>query len=328
MIETMKKLIALLMSLALLCAGASGLAESGVDYADLSNWVYAEADEEPIGADVFFIAPTATTGDEENLYWADFADEKYLGKFVGAVEMQKNLYDHYERFFAPLYHEAFLTGYYSDDADAYLDAAYEDVRAAFQYYLDNFDAGRPIVLAGFSQGSDMCVRLLKEFFADEALNDRLVACYAIGWRVTDEELAEYPHLHCAEAETDTGVIVAFTGEADFITGSLILPEGMKTHSINPLNWATDGTMADKSFNKGACFLNTDGSVMSEVPELTGAYIDEARGSLKVTDVTPEEYPARLKDFEDGVYHCYDYQFFYRNIEQNVQDRIGRWMVRH
>ena len=62
--------------------------------------------------------------------------------------------------------------------------------------------------------------------------------------------------------------------------------------------------------------------MNEVPHLTGAYIDSERGALKVTDVTPEEYPAGVDLFEDGIYHLYDYQFFYRNIQKNVKARIA------
>ena len=59
----------------------------------------------------------------------------------------------------------------------------------------------------------------------------------------------------AEGETDTGVIVAFNSEAEEITDSLMIPEGTKTLAINPLNWKTDGTSADKSLNLGACFTN-------------------------------------------------------------------------
>lgn len=33
-------------------------------------------------------------------------------------------------------------------------------------------------------------------------------------------------------------------------------------------------------------------------------------------ITPQEYPPVLGIFEDGIYHLYDYQFFYRNIQSN------------
>ena len=102
---------------------------------------------------------------------------------------------------------------------------------------------------------------------------------------------------------------------------------MKTLAINPLNWKTDSTPADKSQNLGACFTDYSGEITSEIPELTGAYIDSERGALKVTDVTPQEYPAGLSIFEDGVYHLYDYQFFYRNLEENVGVRIQAFLGR-
>ena len=149
-----------------------------------------------------------------------------------------------------------------------------------------------------------------------------MACYAIGWRITEEELEEYPHLRFAAGERDTGVIVSFNSEAGNIDESLMIPAGTKTLAINPLNWKCDETMADKSFNEGACFTDYGGNIVSEIPNLTGAYIDSARGALKVTDVTPEEYPAGVELFEDGIYHLYDYQFFYRNLQKNVKVRIG------
>ena len=60
--------------------------------------------------------------------------------------------------------------------------------------------------------------------------------------------------------------------------------------------------------------------------MTGAYIDPERGSLKVTDVTPEEYPPQLSVFTDGVYHLYDYQFFYRNLQENVAVRVDSYLA--
>ena len=191
--------------------------------------------------------------------------------------------------------------------------------------MENENDGRPIVLAGFSQGADMCIRLLKDCFKDESTNELLVACYAIGWRITDEELEEYPHLKCATCENDTGVIISFNSEDESITDSLMIPSGTKTNAINPLNWKTDGTPADKSLNKGACFTSYSGEIKSEIVGLTGAYIDSTRGALKVTDVSAEDYPARLSIFEDGIYHLYDYQFFYRNLQENVAVRIAAYL---
>ena len=45
--------------------------------------------------------------------------------------------------------------------------AYKDVSDAFAYYLENENDGRPIILAGFSQGADMVYRLMEEYFHEE-----------------------------------------------------------------------------------------------------------------------------------------------------------------
>ena len=82
--------------------------------------------------------------------------------------------------------------------------------------------------------------------------------------------------------------------------------------------------ADKSLNLGACFTNYEGGIDSEIPQLTGAYINPDRGTLKVTDIDPADYPPSLDLFEDGVYHLYDYQFFYKNLQQNVSARTDAY----
>ena len=303
-------------------AAEAAAAEAAPDYSDAANWAYLETENTDKTADVFFICPSVSGGSDDACNMS-LSDTDTKESFVGAINMEKGIYDADSRFFAPYYRQIGLNVYDMPEADRepYLETAYADVRDAFLYYMDNYNEGRPIVLAGFSQGADMCLRLMKDLFDDEALTDQLVACYAIGWRITEEDVAEYPQLKMATGESDTGVIVSFNSEAEDITDSLVIPEGTKTFAINPLNWKTDSTPADKSQNLGACFTDYSGEITSEIPELTGAYIDETRGALKVPDVSPEDYPAGLSIFTDGVYHLYDYQFFYRNLQENVQTRI-------
>lgn len=259
-------------------------------------------------------------------------DEETKESFVGAINMEKGIYDQDgteedNRFFAPYYQQIGLNVYElpEEEREPYLEIAYRDVEAAFEYYLEHYNDGRPIILAGFSQGADMCIRLMKDRFDEKRLQDQLVACYAIGWRVTADEVDECPQLEMAQGEDDTGVIVSFNSESPETDGSLLIPEGTKTFAINPLNWKTDGTPADRSLNEGACFTDYSGEITSEIDQLTGAYIDEERGALKVPDVSEDDYPAGLSIFEDGVYHLYDYQFFYRNLQENVEDRLDAYL---
>ncbi len=304
-----------------LLSGCSREETKPTDYSKLENWTYLNVEDDQKLADVFFIAPTAYASSEGS-FNMPMTDIKARESFVGVTNMEMGIYNETCRFFAPFYQQASISVYSlsPSEREKYLKTAYEDVKTAFEYYMSNYNNGRPIVLAGFSQGADMCIRLLKDCFKNETTNALLVACYAIGWGVTEEELAQYPHLKCATGQFDTGVIVSFNTEEEGINDSLMIPSGTKTVSINPLNWKTDGTRADKSLNLGACFTNAAGDIESEVSEFTGAYIDTERGALKVTDVDKAQYPAS-DIFPSGVYHLYDWQFFYRNLQQNVNDRV-------
>lgn len=324
-----KRVMALLFALILVVTvtACDNTKESVSIYAQSENWAYLET-EETAPADVFFICPTVYGGGEDNFNMS-LEDETTKADFLGATNMEKGIYDEDARFFAPYYRQVGLVVYElpAEEREPYLELAYEDVKDAFTYYLENYNQGQPIILAGFSQGADMCIRLLKDCFAQEEVNNLLVACYAIGWSITEEELAEYPHLRFAAGEADTGVIISFNSEAETVTDSLMIPEGTHTLAINPLNWKTDGTPAGKEENLGACFTDYSGAIVTEIPQLTGACIDPVRGALKVPDVTAEEYPPVLSIFSDGVYHLYDYQFFYRNLQENVSVRLEAYLAK-
>ena len=295
------------------------------DYALVENWAY-YGDGEGLPADVFFICPTVFTGSEETLNMP-LDDQEARSSFLGATNMEKGIYDASACFYAPYYRQIGLNVYAlpEEEREPWLALAYEDVKAALTYYLENCNDGRPLVLAGFSQGADMCIRLMKDCFADEATRDLLVACYAIGWRITQEELTQYPHLRVASGEDDTGVIISFNSEAEGVQDSPMIPSGVRSLAINPLNWRTDATPASKEENPGACFTDYSGQIVTEIPHLTGAYLDPVRGSLRVPDVSPEDYPPVLPLFAEGVYHLYDYQFFYRSLQENVAVRLSAYL---
>lgn len=297
-----------------------------VDYADPGNWAYLEADQ-PKNADVFFLCPTVFQGSQEATNMP-LDDREAKESFQGAINMEKGIYVQNCRLFAPYYRQMAMAIYSlpREEWESHLDFAYQDVREAFLYYLDHYNQGQPIILAGFSQGADMCLRLMKDCFAQEELQDQLVACYAIGWSLTQEEVDAYPQLRLASSAGDTGGIITYNTEAESVTDSPIVPMGTKTLATNPLNWVTDSTPAGKEENLGACFTNYSGTIVTEIPQFTGAYLDPSRGTLKVTDVDPSTFPPGLSLFESGIYHVYDYQFFYRNLQANVALRLENYLA--
>ena len=295
-----------------------------IDYAKKENWAYFGIGEDK-DADLFLICPTVDTKDEFNM---SMSDEETKAKFLGALNMERGIYEDETRMFAPYYRQMALKVHSMElaESEPYYEIAYADVSAAFSYYLENENDGRPIVLAGFSQGADLCYRILAEYFGDEALQEQLVAVYGIGYPASEDLIRQYPQIRPAEAEDDIGTVISFDCEAPEVEESLITPKGAKNISINPLNWKTDGTPADKSENLGACFTNYDAEIEREVKGLCGCYIDGERGVLKVTDVDAADYPAIIPGLPEGAYHVYDYQFFFRNLQENVKTRIDSYLA--
>ena len=297
---------------------------AALDYSSEENWAYYSIGDDK-DVDLFLICPTVDMLDEENM---SMENEVMKGHFKGALNMERGIYEDSARMFAPYYRQMAMNGYKLEDKeekDRRLQFAYNDVSAAFAYYLANENDGRPIVLAGFSQGSDMVYRLMEEYFGTEEMQEKLVAAYAIGWACTEEMVEKYPQIVPAKSEDDIGVVISFDCEAPEVTETIVNPAGQKAYSINPLNWKTDATPADKSLNIGACFPSSKGEIKSEIEGLCGCYIDEERGALKVTDVMPAAYPPVIDIFPDGAYHIYDYQFFFRNLQENVKHRVELYM---
>mgnify|MGYP002554866848 FL=1 len=295
--------IMLLLVLAAFCSMASA---QEPDYNNTAAWAYWRVGENK-AADLFIVCPTVDLGTDGHTNMS-LTDENIKGNFTGALNMQRGIYEKNCRMYAPYYRQATLADYTlpRQDAAAYFDLAYSDVRAAFLYYMHHENNGRPFVLSGFSQGAEMCLRLLKEFGNTDFVKNNMVACYAIGWRFTPQEEKQYPYIRPAQSADDLGTVIMFNSEAPEVTSSLMVPHGEKSFCINPLNWRTDGTMADKALNSGACFTDYSGSIKREVPQLTGCCIDTERGVLKVTDIDKKQYPPVLSIFTDGIYHLYDY----------------------
>ena len=297
--------------------------EDFIDYSKQENWI-CFGKEVRSAVDVFWVCPTVDTKSEYN---TPYDNAKVRSNFLGAFNMQRGIYDNGTNIYAPFYRQASMKVYSltADEMETYVALAYKDVSAAFKYYIENENKGNSIILAGFSQGADMCYRLLKEYFGDEDLYNRLIAAYAIGWACTEDMVSDNPQIKPATGEADTGVVISFDCEAPSVTETIIFPAGTKGYCINPLNWKTDGTVADKTGNPGACFTDYSGNILREENELCGCYIDESRGVLKVTDIDPNDYDSGIALFPTGAYHVYDYQFFYRALQSNVQTRINAFL---
>jgi hypothetical protein len=204
--------------------------------------------------------------------------------------------------------------------DPYFRIGADDVHRAFDYYLRHINPDRPFILAGDSQGSVVLLDLLRRRFFEPELQKRLVAAYVIGYSVLPDDLKDYPWIKIAQRADDTGVVITYNTQGPGATGSPVLRPGAAC--VNPLLWSTSDEYADKSLNLGAVFFNEEtNTIEREVPHYCGAQIDPKTGALVTTP--PDDLP--LGSFPAGVYHKYDYAFWYRNLEQNVAQRVKAYL---
>ena len=142
-------------------------------------------------ADVFYIYPTLFT-DRRSMDWnADiWSDDVRNAVLQIAVKYQASAWSKAGNLYVPYYRQAHYRIFFEPFKDLGIEAwniAFKDVKNAFQYYLENFNEGKPIIIASHSQGSMHAKELIKIFFDDKPLKNQLVAAYLVGTRILPNE---------------------------------------------------------------------------------------------------------------------------------------------
>lgn len=299
------------------------------DYSEDFCWVSKPLTvDKPV--DVFYVYPTIYIGtNPKNM---DISDPSLRENARGLIVAQAGVYSSYANLFAPFYRQQSgalqSMGAGNDGKDAFKDRVFQvgarDVERAFDYYLKHLNPNRPFILAGHSQGTMTLIHLMRKRLSNPALQRRLVAAYLIGYSVTKNDLETYPWMKLAIGKTDTGVIITFNTEGvDAGASPVLLPGAL---AINPLNWRTDGTPAPRDANLGAKFFNdATGHLIEEIPNFAGAHVDTQKGVLVATDMkTPKSDKIDLVHmgrWPKGVFHRFDYAFWFNNLKANVKERI-------
>jgi hypothetical protein len=204
---------------------------------------------------------------------------------------------------------------------------YDDISAALDYYFENYNEGRPFILAGHSQGSAIAKYALKNYFKEHPeYYDRMVAAYVVGYSVTKDDLEAYPHLKFATGESDTGVIISWNTEGkksveENAHNIVVLPNEI---SINPLNWKLDDTYAPASENLGSNILNKESGEYEITDIGADAQLILDRGVILTNTDYDEIVPADF--FGPQSYHEDDYALYYNNIKDNVAKRIAAYQA--
>ncbi|MFK7924007.1 MAG: DUF3089 domain-containing protein [Bacteroidia bacterium] len=282
------------------------------DFADDTPPSVSPERQDSAKADVFFLHPTTFMG---GLAWNANVNDVELNASTDerSVRHQASIFNGVAKVYAPRYRQMAFGGFFTSDTASKIKAielAYQDVKASFEYYLEHYNQGRPFIIASHSQGSIHAIRILREYVDDQALGERLIAAYVLGWPFPADTFKTLP---ICNDPTQTGCIM---GWCTFKDG--YVPDNINTHYkdavvVNPLNWKADGTPADKSQHDGF---------------LMGNYKKMKTESLSVQahdGILWSSIPIPLTGFLVKNYHAGDFNLFWLDVRQNAADRVEAYL---
>jgi hypothetical protein len=309
---------------------------SAPDYDNLDYWI-AHPDQEDMAdlvpgkgelkeyqssadVDVFFVYPTIYSKKQkkENPWFADVNDKKLNEEIAAStIKYQASVFNASGKIYSPLYRQAHIGIYYADNLELKveaLDFAYQDVKAAFEYYLKNWNKGRPIIIASHSQGTTHAVQLLKDFFQGKELMNKLVAAYIVGMPLAKNVLQEIPI--CDEPK-DTGCWLTwntyirdyYPPNHDFWYFNAL--------NVNPLNWKITEEYVSYGENKGG--------ILKNYKKIRTGLSDGENHDGMLWINKPKFFGSFLINWER--YHVVDYNLFYMNIRANVEDRVDAYFFK-
>jgi len=304
--------------------------ETVTDYSNPNNWLT----KDPRGdkaVDIFYVYPTAynkQSKDDPNYCTVDNA--AMITGANGAFNRQATAFLPVGNIYAPYYRQAdtlYLIGLKPEERDAAVDLIpAKDIKAAFYYYIDHYNNDRPFILAGHSQGSIVLLNLLTDLSNNRPeVYKRMVAAYAIGYSVTKDYLAkpENKQLKFATGPDDTGVIISYNTEGVGVKNNpLVLPNAL---SINPITWTLTEKAVSKEDNAGSITLITPTLCdTTPIKNLASAQVDTKKGVVICDSVDINKYS--LPGLEPGIYHSFDYPFYFYNIRSNAMNRVNHYMI--
>lgn len=318
--------------------------------------------EIPLEADVFYIHPTTYFGKNswnsplEHIISREFVDEM-------VIPSQASVFNGSCKIYAPRYRQAtffsFLEG--GKNAQKALELAFSDVVRAFDFYLKNWNNGRPFFIAGHSQGALHCVRLLEQRIENSEIRSQFVAAYVVGFRFPNDKFETvFSNLKPAEKPDQTGCIAAWDTYIEGGKPGRRLENRMHWYTdengksrwekcgaknpfgVNPLNWQTKRKTVVASENQGA--INTE--FVGKRPDIMKMHSSTESTKVMCTGLSApfkNEVSATLKKdgflyiskplnriftmllLPRGNYHMYDFSLFYMNIRENVAVRLSAFL---
>ena len=286
-------------------------------------------------ASLFFIHPTSFL--ERSRWNAPVDDPDSQKRARLFVRSQASAFNGVAAIWAPKYRQAtfgaFLTA--KEDADKALDFAYRDVLAAFEAFLAQAPADRPILLAAHSQGSLHLTRLLRERIAGQPVAERIAAAYVVGWPISTTADLPLLGLPACETAAQPGCILSWQSFAEpadpkmvtDVYNASLAPGGTPRAGTpmlctNPISGTADGA-ADAAANLGTLIPNGD---------LTGAELRPAAVPARCDPTGFLLIGAPPEGIDEYVlpgnnYHVFDYALFWANVRADAETRLAAFLAR-
>lgn len=290
--------------------------------------------------DVFYIHPTTyiPQATEEKRWNGSLDDPGSLKRTENfALRQQASAFALAGEVYAPRYRQAMIGAFFDTTGQGItaMLRAYEDIKVAFDHYMEHDNKGRPFLLVGHSQGSLMGMMLLRDRIANTSLRHQMVAAYLVGWPLSIEAEIEAMGLGACNAADETGCVISWQsfgqgGDPSMITTAFYgIPGLLGTSRVgsrilctNPLTWEVD-SVAARHLHTGGIVGSDDLSPLT-APEdaLTGASCG-TDGILYLNDPPEGEWRRSLMPGDN--YHPMDINLFYMNVRENAALRARTFL---
>ena len=271
-------------------------------------------------ADVFFIYPTLIDSRNQREWNSDIWDEDIRNDVINRpVKYQASAWLDAGNLYVPYYRQAHIRVFndkFRVDGDKALNLAYNDIKEAFSYYLENFNNDKPFIIASHSQGTVHAKRLISEFIDGKELQKKLIAAYLVGIKVFEDE---FKNIKPMNSPDETGGFVTWNtfkfnkyprkdNYENWFKGGV---------TTNPITW-DDSKETKKDLHKGLLYRDLkifsqnidikliDGIVWSSIPNVPGKILLQTVRS----------------------YHFADINLFWVDIRENAKLRVDQWFKKN
>ena len=279
------------------------------DYSDPSQWYIRDRGA---CADIFYIISTETGSHLEygdTCHFADTYDDEMRAAMLKEMAAVDSFYSGEFNYYSPYYRQISMQSWIDEEtALSRLPLALADVRHSWDYYIEHLNHGRPFIIAGFSQGAHAMMDIMKRM--PDSVASRMVAAYAIGYKVTQADIDSCHHIRPAQSATDTGITICINSVKSPECAIPIVSGGNQL-CINPVNWRTDT-------------VSTPFVLYGRLRNDTLSVRCDPESHLLLVEGYREKYILPVIG-RKGNYHNMELKFYYPYIRQNMAERIKSFM---